>query len=104
MTEYRLPTAEGRELLIRPCIDERTRLNVAILSRRGNIIESLTIELSDVPALTRGLARLARVANATAEQAVQAARVAARCRYRAALARNPWQTLSRVELKRRGLV
>jgi hypothetical protein len=106
MAEYRLPTVEGRELLIRPTAlaSPRPQVQLAILSTRGNIIEAVTIEAGDVLGLARGAGKIAREANRCFAAAERERAAAADERHRAALARNPWQTLSPAELKRKGLV
>ncbi|HWW66533.1 MAG TPA: hypothetical protein VNY83_00985 [Solirubrobacterales bacterium] len=91
MAEYRLPTVEGRELLIRPCVAaSRPQLQVAVLSSRGNIMEAATIEAGDILGLCRGVAKVCREANERFARAQKAEKVAAAARYTAALARNPW--------------
>lgn len=104
MEEYRLLTAGGRELLVRPCVDERPRLNIGIVSTYGNVMESLTIEASDVLGLARGFAKIARRAEELFAAELERKRQECDERCAAALKRNPWQTLPPEELKRRGLV
>ena len=91
MSEYQLPTVEGRALLIRPCVSAaRPQLQVAILSARGNIIEAVTIEVGDVLALARGAAKVAREANERFAFAQGAEEAELAERHAEALARNPW--------------
>ena len=102
--EYRLRTASGRELLVAPCTDELPRLNVGIVSVRGNLIDSVTIEASDILGLARGVARVARRANELFAEELEHRQRETDKRHQAALERNPWQTLDSAELKRKGLV
>jgi hypothetical protein len=92
MTEYTLPTLEGRTLLVRPCdaANPRPLVQVAILSTRGNIIEAVTIEAGDVLGLCGGLGKVGRFAATRARGAERRARVESARRHRRALARNPW--------------
>lgn len=105
MEEYRLPTVEGRELLTRPtAAAPRPQLQIAILSTRGNIIEAVAIEVGDVLGLARGAARVASEAERRFTAAERRRAAIAVDRHREALARNPWQTLSAEQRRRRGLV
>lgn len=91
MIEYRLPTAGGRELLIRPCAaGERPRLQLALVSTHGNIMEAVTFEVADVLGLARGAARVARAAQEQHEREQRSRAAEAAESYREALARNPW--------------
>jgi len=104
MAEYRLPTAEGRELLIRPCHGGgRPLLQLALISTFGNVMESVTLETDDVLGLARGAARVARAAHDLHERHCRTESALAAERYQAALARNPWLTESREDRERRGL-
>lgn len=104
MAEYRLPTVEGRELLIRPQIAaSRPQLQLALISTYGNLMEAVTLEAGDVLGLARGAARVARVAHDLHEHEQRARSALAAERYQAALARNPWLTESREAREGRGL-
>jgi hypothetical protein len=104
LAEYRLPTVEGRELLLRPLGGaERPQLQLALISTYGNIMEAVTLEAGDVLGLARGAARIARVAHDLHEHERAVAGALAAERYVAALARNPWLTESREAREGRGL-
>jgi hypothetical protein len=104
LAEYRLPTVEGRELLIRPQIAaERPQLQLALISTYGNVMEAVTLEAGDVLGLARGAARIARVAHDLHELEQRTSAAVAAERYAAALARNPWLTESRQGREGRGL-
>lgn len=104
MAEYRLPTVEGRELLIRPAVAAaRPQLQLALISTYGNIMEAVTIEAGDALSLVRGAAAVARAANDLHERQRLEESAQAKQRYREALARNRWQTVGPAERKRRGL-
>lgn len=104
MAEYRIPTVEGRELLIRPQIAaERPQLQLALVSTYGNVMNAVTLEAGDVLGLARGAARIARVAHDLHDQEQLTRSALAAERYVAALARNPWLTESREKREGRGL-
>lgn len=104
MAEYRLPTLEGRELLIRPCIAaSRPQLQLALISTYGNLIEAVTLEAGDAFGLARGAGRVARVAHQQHERHLRLESALAQKRYLAALARNPWHNQSREGHEQKGL-
>jgi hypothetical protein len=104
LSEYQLSTFEGRTLMLRPCVSAaRPQVQVAILSTRGNIIETVTIEAGDVLGFARGAAKVAREANARFAFARQMEETRDAERYRAALARNPWLQAERSAREERGL-
>jgi hypothetical protein len=91
MAEFRLPTIEGRELLIRPVQQApRAQLQLALVSTYGNIMEAVTLETGDVLGLARGAARVARAAQDLHERERRAAKAIADERYQAALLCNAW--------------
>lgn len=92
MTEYTLPTLEGRSIQVRPCDEGSPRplVQVAILSTRGNIMEAVTIEAGDILGLCAGLGKVGRFASVHAAGAGRRARAESDRRHRRALARNPW--------------
>ena len=91
MDEYRIPTVEGRELLLRPqLVAARPQLQLALISTYGNIMDAVTLEAGDAEALTRGAARVVRAAHDQYERDLAATGALARESYREAIARNPW--------------
>jgi hypothetical protein len=104
LAEYRLPTVEGRELVIRSCNDGgRPLLQLALISTYGNVMEAVTLEAGDALGLARGAARVARAAHRLHERRCRVEGVLAKERYRDALARNPWLAERREDREQRGL-
>lgn len=79
----------GRELLVRPC-HEGDGVQIAIVSTRGNIIEAVTFDASNVGAVTGAVEAAAELAGRDLMAALAKREQEASERYKAALKRNPW--------------
>lgn len=103
MHDYTVPALAGRSISVRPG-HAGDSIQFGILSVHGNLIEAVSLDRGQAPALAGALRKASAEADRDLMAALEARQQEASERYKAALARNPWLTLPPEVLKRRGLV
>lgn len=89
MLGRRIPTSEGRGLLLRPALFGEG-IHLAIVGKRGRIVEGAGIRLDHVPGLILALDGISEVAWAQSQKQLRRSRRDRERRHAAALASNPW--------------
>jgi hypothetical protein len=84
-----MPTAEDRELAIRPSL-EGDGVQLALIGKRGGLVEATTVALENIPGFLVKVDFMAEVAWARQRRLLKRRRREKERRHRAALARNPW--------------
>ena len=88
-TGFRVPTTEGRKLLVRPGADG-SGVQVATIGKRGGLVEASMIGLEDVPGFIFAVDRASEIAWGAQEKCRRRERRELERRHKAALERNPW--------------
>lgn len=89
MKGFTIPAGGGRGVLVRPGRDGDV-VQLAIVSTRGNIMNAVTLDRGQVPALVDALAQSQEQADRDLMGALARKQREARSRHREALERNPW--------------
>lgn len=99
---FTVPAGGGRSVLVRPG-DEGECVQFAILSVNQNIIEAVTFDRAQLPAMVGALRGSQAAADRDLMGALTRRQREAEQRYTDALARNPWQQEPVEKRERRGL-
>jgi hypothetical protein len=89
MKGFTVPAGGGRGLLVRPGHDGDV-VQLAIVSTRGNVMEAVTLDRGQMPALLGALRRSQEQADRDLMGALSRNKREAKRRHREALERNPW--------------
>lgn len=84
-----IPVGGGRGVQVRPCVDG-VAVQLGVLSTRGNLVEAVTLDASQLAGLIGALKQAQLDADAERAAVIERNKIRRTASYEAALARNPW--------------